>query len=78
VSIDWGTGTIVTHGGLLTLAPGGYNLGNFAYIHRKSPFSTHLVQPESGHTLNVTAYGLILHFVCAIDENVIPIHGTNA
>ncbi len=78
VSIDWGTGTIVTHGGLLTPAPGGYNLGNFAYIHRNSTFSTSLVQHETGHTLNVAAFGSIFHFVGAIDENVIPGRGANA
>lgn len=68
----------MTPGALLTLAPGGYNLGNVAYIHRNSPFSTHLVQHETGHTLNVAAYGSIFHFVGAIDANVIPNRGTNA
>jgi RHS repeat-associated protein len=78
VSIDWGTGTIITHGGLLTPVPGGYNLGNFAYIHRNSTFSNSLVQHEVGHTLNVAAFGSIFHFVGAIDENVIPGRGANA
>lgn len=78
ISIDWGTGTIVTHGGLLTVQGGGYNLGNFAYIHRDSAFTTSLLQHEAGHTLNVAAYGSIFHFVGAIDENVIPGRGANA
>jgi RHS repeat-associated protein len=78
VSIDWGTGTIVTHGGLLTPVPGGYNLGNFAYINRNSAFSPGLVSHETGHTLNVAAFGSIFHFVGAIDENVVPGRGANA
>jgi RHS repeat-associated protein len=78
VSIDWGTGTIVMHGGLWTLKSGGYNLGNFAYIHRNSTFSTSLVQHETGHTLNVAAYGAIFHYIGAIDENVIPGRGASA
>jgi RHS repeat-associated protein len=78
VSVDWGTGTIMTHGGLLTPARGGYNLGNFAYVHRDSAFSTSLVQHETGHTLNVAAFGSIFHFVGAIDENVIPGRGAGA
>jgi RHS repeat-associated protein len=78
VSIDWGTGTIVMHGGLLTPVRGGYNLGNFAYIHRDSTFSTSLVAHETGHTLSVAAFGSIFHFVGAIDENVVPGRGPSA
>ena len=61
VSIDWGTGTIVMHGGMFTVARGGYNLGNFAYIHRDSPADASLVGHETGHTLNVAAFGSIFH-----------------
>jgi len=66
------------HGGLLTQIEGGYNLGNFAYIHRNSEFSPSLVQHETGHTLNVAAYGAIFHYIGAIDGNVIPGRKTRA
>lgn len=72
IRIDWRTGTIVTHGGLLTIKRGGYDRGNFAYIHRDSSMSASLIGHETGHTLNVAAFGSIFHFIGAIDENLIP------
>jgi RHS repeat-associated protein len=71
VSIDWGTGTIVMHGGMFTIVRGGYNLGNFAYIHRDSAADASLVGHETGHALNVAAFGSIFHYIGAIDENVV-------
>jgi RHS repeat-associated protein len=71
IRIDWRTGTIVTHGGLFTVQRGGYNLGNFAYIHRDSMMDAELIGHETGHTLNVAAFGSIFHYIGAIDENVI-------
>jgi hypothetical protein len=71
VSVDWGTGTIVMHGGMFTIARGGYNLGNFAYIHRDSAADASLVGHETGHTLSVAAFGSIFHYIGAIDENVV-------
>ncbi len=67
LSIDWGTGTIVTEGGFLFLPNfrGGYNLGNFAFV---TPGSN-VVDHETGHTLNVAAFGSIFHFIGAIDQN---------
>ncbi len=59
------------HGGMFTVVRGGYNLGNFAYIHRDSAASASLVGHETGHTLNVAAFGSIWHFIGAIDENVV-------
>jgi hypothetical protein len=69
ISIDWGTGTIMTEGGLIRPAAGssGFNLGNFVFL---SPGST-AGQHETGHTLNVAAYGAIFHYIGAIDENVV-------
>lgn len=69
LSIDWGTGTIVMEGGWTYLSGfrGGYNLGNFAYITPGSTVTDH----ETGHTLNVAAFGSIFHFIGAIDENAI-------
>ncbi len=71
VSVDWGTGTIVMHGGMFTIARGGYNLGNFAYIHRDSAADASLIGHETGHTLNVAAFGSIFHYIGAIDENLV-------
>ncbi len=69
LSIDWGTGTIITEGGFLFMPGfrGGYNLGNFPYITPGSSVADH----ETGHTLNVAAFGSIFHFIGAIDENVV-------
>ena len=76
ISIDWGTGTIMTSGGLIRPAGGstGFNLGNFVFL---SPGST-AGQHETGHTLNVAAYGAIFHYIGAIDENVVPGRGAGA
>lgn len=76
ISLDLGTGTIVTEGGFLFLPgfTGGYNLGNFAYV---TPGST-VVDHETGHTLNVAAFGSIFHFIGAIDENVVQANPEDA
>ena len=76
ISLDVGTGTIVTEGGFLFLPgfAGGYNLGNFAYV---TPGST-VVDHETGHTLNVAAFGSIFHFIGAIDENVVQTNSEDA
>ncbi len=67
ISIDWGTGTIVTEGGALFLPEysGGYNLGNFTFVTEGSDVVAH----ETGHTLSNAAFGSIFHFVGAVDEN---------
>jgi len=76
LSIDWGTGTIVMEGGWLFLPGfnGGYNLGNFAYMTPGSGVRDH----ETGHTLNVAAFGSIFHFIGAIDENAVQSTPANA
>jgi RHS repeat-associated protein len=76
LSIDWGTGTIVTQGGW-TFLPGfrgGFNLGNFTYITPGSGVRDH----ETGHTLSSAAFGSIFHFVGAIDENLVQSTPANA
>jgi RHS repeat-associated protein len=76
LSIDWGTGTIVMEGGWVFLPGfrGGYNLGNFAYMTPGSGVRDH----ETGHTLNVAAFGSIFHYIGAIDENAIQSTHANA
>ncbi len=76
ISIDWGTGTIVMEGGW-TFLPGfrgGFNLGNFAYITPGATVQDH----ETGHTLNVAAFGSIFHFIGALDENAIRTNPADA
>ena len=67
---NWETGSIITHGGFLTVIPGGYNLGNFIHVHLDqtdfpdSPLQQtveSLILHETGHTLNVAAFGWIFH-----------------
>ncbi|NTU97194.1 MAG: hypothetical protein HGA62_05170 [Chlorobiaceae bacterium] len=69
LTLDRGTGTIVMEGGW-TFLPGfrgGFSLGNFAFVTMDSGVTDH----ETGHTLNVAAFGSIFHFIGAIDQNII-------
>lgn len=69
ISIHWETGAIVIRGGLIHPAGGatGFNLGNFAFLDASGSAEEH----ETGHGLNVAAFGSIFHFVAAIDQNVL-------
>jgi hypothetical protein len=69
VVIDRGTATVLMEGGW-TFLPGfrgGFNLGNFAFLTPGSGVAAH----ETGHTLNVAAFGSIFHLIGAIDQNII-------
>jgi len=70
LSLDWPTGTIIVEGGLLFPRGygGGYNLGNFVFL---TAGWRHILAHETGHTLNVAAFGSLFHYVGAIDENFI-------
>lgn len=75
IKIDWATGAIVTHGGLAMDANAlGYDLGNFVYINRTASrrVGAGTIAHETGHVLQVAAFGSIWHFVGAWDENVGP------
>lgn len=79
VSIDWGTGTIVMAGGLISPAANvGFNVGNFVYLASGSGGDAALIAHETGHTLNVAAFGSLFHFVGALDENWPGNRGENA
>ena len=80
ISIDWGTGTIVMAGGLIQPAGGsaGFNVGNFVYVSSGSGGNAALIAHETGHTLNVAAFGSLFHFVGALDENWPGSRGANA
>ena len=71
ISIDWGTGIIVMGGGLIEPSGGadGFNLGNFVFLREGASGDAGLVRHETGHGLNVAAFGALFHFVGALDEN---------
>jgi hypothetical protein len=78
VRLDVTTGTIESAGGLVGITgfSGGFNLGNFTF--QTAAPGTSFVAPglsahETGHTLNVAAFGSVWHLVGnAVEENVPP------
>ena len=48
----------------------GYNLGNFAFLRASAGATPYLVQHESGHTLNLAAFGAVFHLAGAVEENL--------
>jgi hypothetical protein len=80
IGIDWGTGTIVMAGGLIEPGGGaaGFNLGNFVFLAQGRGGDAALIRHETGHTLNVAAFGALFHFVGALDENPPGSRGANA
>ena len=75
IQLDWGTGTIVMHGGLIqasTWNPNGigFNMGNFAFLDtgsRGDPAYAH----ETGHTLGIAAFGSIAFGVISGTEDAV-------
>jgi hypothetical protein len=77
VAFHWQTGTLFTKGGWISnLNPidTAFNMGNFAFADVK--FGEMAEDHESGHTLNLAAFGSAFHLIGALDENVI--HGAGA
>lgn len=77
IAFHWQTGTLFTKGGWIgNLNPidTAFNMGNFAFADVK--FGEMAEDHESGHTLNLAAFGSAFHLIGAFDENVI--HGANA
>ena len=73
----WQTGTLFTRGGwIANLNPidTAFNMATFAFVDVK--YTGMAVDHESGHTLNLGAFGSIFHLIGAFDENVIS--GANA
>jgi RHS repeat-associated protein len=76
LAIDWKTGSIVMEGGWIRNGTA-FNLGNFIYIDTRyvvagDPERSYeaLVRHETGHTLNVGAFGSAFHFYDFLGENV--------
>lgn len=77
-NFDWTTGVVHTAGGLATTATtaGGFSLGNFTFV-RAIPAAGAFTAPsvdshETGHSLNTAAFGGIVLWINAIDQNVLP------
>jgi hypothetical protein len=72
------TGTFFLVGGLggnanLNPKSTGYNMGTFAFL-RQGKSSEYLFEHESGHTLNLAIWGVVVHLIGALDENVFGGH----
>jgi len=69
IHIHWETGTIVMKGGSIG-AHGGeaFDVGNFAFINHDSPNPSDDELHETGHALNVAAFGSIFHLIPGVIE----------
>ena len=80
--VDWSTGVIETAGGFVGMPlfvgtfAGGFSLGNFNFLTapaRQDVFVENgLSSHETGHTLNTAAFGGIVLWINAVDENIAP------
>lgn len=69
VKVDWPTGTIFIKGGLISninIWDTAFNMGNFVFVDMNS--TDWHIEHESGHSLNLAAFGFIFHFIGAVDE----------
>lgn len=69
---NWSTGTFFLIGGLISdinFQKTAFDMGNIGFIHRGTDedHSEH----ESGHNLNLFVLGWIVHYIGALDENLI-------
>jgi hypothetical protein len=81
IRLDVTTGVIETTGGIINIAgySGGFSLGNFTFLANmgglagQGSFSGPSVSShEVGHSLNTAAFGCIVLWINAVDENVPP------
>jgi len=78
IVFHWQTGTLFTRGGWISNAnpiDTAFNMGNFAFADVN--YGGMAEDHESGHTLNLAAFGSVFHLIGALDENVIR-NGANA
>jgi hypothetical protein len=72
IKVDWATGTVFIKGGLVSNINAwdtAFNMGNFAFVDMNS--GDWHIEHESGHTLNLAAFGFIFHFIGTVDELVL-------
>jgi hypothetical protein len=78
VRVDAATGTVETSGGIARVFgfSGGFNLGNFTFLVGVEPTPFQVLgisSHETGHTLNVAAFGSVWHLAGnAIEQNLRP------
>jgi RHS repeat-associated protein len=69
IHIHWETGTIIMKGGSIGAMGGeAFDVGNFAFINSNSPHPDDDELHETGHALNVAAFGSIFHLVPGVIE----------
>ena len=69
--MDWSTGSIDMKGGWLSNVNAidtAYNLGNFTFVDINDTSADWHLNHESGHNLNLAAFGSIFHLVGFIHE----------
>ena len=72
VAANWSTGTFFLVGGLVSNAnfqKTAFNMGNIGFIHRNAQHDHR--EHESGHNLNLFAFGWVVHYLGAVDENIV-------
>lgn len=81
--LDWSTGVAETAGGVsgITGFVGGFSLGNFNFLTTMTLQDNFLGRGisahETGHSLNTAAFGGIVLWINAVDENVPPMRRMN-
>jgi RHS repeat-associated protein len=70
IHVHWETGTLIMKGGWIGAAGGGeaFDVGNFAFINSSSPDPQGDELHETGHALNVAAFGSIFHLIPGVIE----------
>jgi hypothetical protein len=79
VALDFTTGVVESADGfILNWSPfnGGFSLGNFVFLMRQATPATFTVSSvsahETGHSLNTAAFGGVVLWINAVDENLAP------
>jgi hypothetical protein len=74
VGFHGSTCSILTEGGLIHPLGGssGFDMGTFVFLNSTGES---LKAHETGHTLNLAAFGFVFHYIGALDENVFGGHG---
>ncbi len=69
IHIHWETGTFIMKGGSIGAFGGeAFDVGNFAFINSNSPDPSGDELHETGHALNVAAFGSIFHLIPGVIE----------
>jgi hypothetical protein len=80
VTLDFTTGVVESSDGfivgLTSFTGGGFSLGNFTFLIGTGPLAAFTVPStsshETGHSLNTAAFGGVVLWINAVDENIAP------